>query len=48
MAIMDAQLDKFEAAEEILGVCISNTVSDNIAEAQETGQGRWTSGGGDG
>ena len=28
MAIMDAQLDKFEAAEEILGVCISNTVSD--------------------
>ena len=28
MAIMDAQLDKFEAAEEILGVRISNTESD--------------------
>ena len=28
MAIMDAQLDKFEAAGEILGVRISNTVSD--------------------
>ena len=28
MAVMDAQLDKFEAAEEILGVRISNTVSD--------------------
>ena len=28
MAIMDAQLDKFEAAEKILGVRISNTVTD--------------------
>ena len=28
MVIMDAQLDKFEAAEEILGVRISNGVSD--------------------
>ena len=28
MAIMDAQLDKSEVAEEILGVRISNTVSD--------------------
>ena len=28
MAIMDAQLNKFEAAEEILGVHTSNAVSD--------------------
>ena len=28
MAIMDAQLDTFEAADEIQGVHISNTVSD--------------------
>ena len=35
MAIMDAQLDKFEAAEEILGVRISNTVSDKPKDKRE-------------
>ena len=35
MAIMDAQLDKFEAAEEILGVRISNTVSDKSKDKRQ-------------
>ena len=35
MAIMDAQLDKFEAAEEILGVRISNTVSDKPKDKRQ-------------
>ena len=35
MAIMDAQLDKFEAAEEILGVRISNTVPDKPKDKRQ-------------
>ena len=35
MAIMDAQLDKFEAAEEILGIRISTTVSDNPKDKRQ-------------
>ena len=35
MAIMDAQLDNFEAAEEILGVRISNTVSDKPKDKRQ-------------
>ena len=35
MAIMDAQLDKFEAAEEILEVRISNTVSDKPKDKRQ-------------
>ena len=35
MAIMDAQLDKFEAAEEILGVRISNTVSNKPKDKRQ-------------
>ena len=35
MAIMDAQLDKFEAVEEILGVRISNTVSDKPKDKRQ-------------
>ena len=35
MAIMDAQLDKFEAAEEIQGVRISNTVSKKLKDKRQ-------------
>ena len=35
MAIMDAQLDKYEAAEKILGVCISNTVTDKPKDKRQ-------------
>ena len=35
MAIMDAQLDKFEAAEEIVEIRISNTVSDKPKEKRQ-------------
>ena len=35
LAIMDAQLDKFEAAEEILGVVISNTGSNNPKDKRQ-------------
>ena len=35
MASMDAQLDKFEAAEEILGLRISNTVSDKPKDKRQ-------------
>ena len=35
MAIIDAQMDKFEAAEEILGVCITNTVSDKPKDKRQ-------------
>ena len=35
MAIMDAQPDKFEAAEEILGVRINNTVSDKPKDKRQ-------------
>ena len=43
MAIMGAQLVKFEAAEEILGVRISNTVSDKPKDKRQ-GKDVWTSG----
>ena len=35
MEIMDAQLDKFEAAEEIQGIRISNTVSDKPKDKRQ-------------
>ena len=35
MAIMDAQLDKFEAAEETLGVRISNTGTDKPKDKRQ-------------
>ena len=35
MAIMDAQLDNFEAAEELLGVHISNTASDKPKDKRQ-------------
>ena len=35
MTVMDAQLDKFEAAEEILGVRVSNTVSDKPKDKRQ-------------
>ena len=36
MVIMDAQLDKIEAAEEVLGVRISNTVSDKPKDRRQS------------
>ena len=41
MAIMDAQLDEFEAVEAVLGVCTSNAVSDkpkDKRQGKEVGQ----------
>ena len=35
LAIMDAQLDKFETAEEIIGVLISNTGSDKLKDKRQ-------------
>ena len=35
MAIMDAQLDTFDVAEEVLGVLISNTVSDKPKDKRQ-------------
>ena len=35
MTIMDAQLSKFEAAEEILGIRISNTMSDKPKDKRQ-------------